>query len=74
MSFVWVIYIQMYVCLWVCHVFRNVLGCQCYSEDVETIEGSSHRAKERPNKTHWTAGRLGDIDFTGSSKTRGKVC
>ncbi|KAK2819781.1 hypothetical protein Q7C36_021427 [Tachysurus vachellii] len=50
----------------------NVLGCQCYSEETENEEASSHKAKDRRNKTHWTAGHLGDIDFTGTNKTRGK--
>lgn len=41
----------------------------------ETLEnvarGLASRIKKE--KSHWAAGRVGDIDFIGSTKTRGKV-
>uniref|UniRef100_A0A3Q3GWC1 Transient receptor potential cation channel, subfamily M, member 5 n=1 Tax=Labrus bergylta TaxID=56723 RepID=A0A3Q3GWC1_9LABR len=57
------------------HVFLSVLlGCSCCSTVDETLEnvarGLAGRIKRE--KSHWAAGRVGDIDFTGSPKTRGK--
>uniref|UniRef100_A0A3Q1G954 Transient receptor potential cation channel, subfamily M, member 5 n=2 Tax=Acanthochromis polyacanthus TaxID=80966 RepID=A0A3Q1G954_9TELE len=50
-----------------------LLGCSCCSTVDETLEnvarGLASRMKE---KSHWAAGRVGDIDFLGSTKTRGK--
>ncbi|KAM7405780.1 hypothetical protein PAMP_000207 [Pampus punctatissimus] len=55
----------------VCGVF---LGCSCCSTVDETLEnvarGLASRIKKE--KSHWAAGRVGDIDFIGSTKTRGK--
>ncbi|CAF99938.1 unnamed protein product [Tetraodon nigroviridis] len=30
-------------------------------------------ASRKTDKSHWAAGRVGDIDFIGSTKTKGKV-
>ncbi|XP_038126508.1 transient receptor potential cation channel subfamily M member 5 isoform X4 [Cyprinodon tularosa] len=50
-----------------------LLGCSCCSAVDEAIEnvarGLANKMKE---KTHWAAGRVGDIDFIGSTKTKGK--
>ncbi|XP_045545553.1 transient receptor potential cation channel subfamily M member 5 [Salmo salar] len=54
-----------------------LLACRCYSQLDEAVEsvaegrgrGASRGDKERG---HWAAGRVGDIDFTGTSRTRGK--
>lgn len=58
-----------YLCL--CSV---PLGCSCCSTVDETIvnvaRGLANKMKE---KTHWAAGRVGDIDFIGPTKTKGKV-
>ncbi|MED6253160.1 hypothetical protein ATANTOWER_023421, partial [Ataeniobius toweri] len=57
-----------YLCL--CSV---LLGCSCCSTVDETItniaRGLANKMKE---KTHWAAGRVGDIDFIGPTKTKGK--
>uniref|UniRef100_A0A3B3UE44 Transient receptor potential cation channel, subfamily M, member 5 n=1 Tax=Poecilia latipinna TaxID=48699 RepID=A0A3B3UE44_9TELE len=57
-----------YLCL--CSV---LLGCSCCCKVDETIQnvarGLANKMKE---KTHWAAGRVGDIDFVGSTKTKGK--
>ncbi|XP_072527477.1 transient receptor potential cation channel subfamily M member 5 [Salminus brasiliensis] len=52
----------------------TLLGCQCYSVEDESVahEAVHQKVKEGHDKAHWTAGRLGDIDFIGSSRTRGK--
>ncbi|KAM9422687.1 transient receptor potential cation channel subfamily M member 5 [Salvelinus alpinus] len=55
----------------------TLLACRCYSQLDEAVEsvaegrgrGASRGDKERG---HWAAGRVGDIDFTGTSRTRGK--
>uniref|UniRef100_A0A3Q3VYR2 Uncharacterized protein n=1 Tax=Mola mola TaxID=94237 RepID=A0A3Q3VYR2_MOLML len=53
---------------------RVLLGCSCCSTVDETLQnvarGMARRLKRE--KSHWAAGRVGDIDFVGSSKTRGK--
>ena len=52
-----------------------LLGCSCCSAADETLEkvarGLASRMKRE--RSHWAAGRVGDIDFTGSTKKRGKV-
>lgn len=54
---------------------RVLLGCSCCSTVDETLQnvarGMARRLKRE--KSHWAAGRVGDIDFVGSTKTRGKV-
>ncbi|KAG8001204.1 Transient receptor potential cation channel subfamily M member 5 [Nibea albiflora] len=51
-----------------------LLGCQCCSTVDETLEkvarGMASRIKKE--KSHWAAGRVGDIEFIGPTKTRGK--
>ncbi|XP_074478633.1 transient receptor potential cation channel subfamily M member 5 [Sebastes fasciatus] len=51
-----------------------LLGCSCCSTVDETLEnvarGMANRMKRE--KSHWAAGRVGDIDFVGPTKTRGK--
>uniref|UniRef100_A0A3B4UQY4 Transient receptor potential cation channel, subfamily M, member 5 n=1 Tax=Seriola dumerili TaxID=41447 RepID=A0A3B4UQY4_SERDU len=51
-----------------------LLGCSCCSTVDETLEdvarGLASRMKRE--RSHWAAGRVGDIDFVGSTKTRGK--
>lgn len=42
-----------------------LLGCSCVDETLE-------RGQSRKDKSHWAAGRVGDIDFIGPTKTRGK--
>ncbi|XP_071375194.1 transient receptor potential cation channel subfamily M member 5 isoform X2 [Centroberyx affinis] len=52
-----------------------LLGCSCCSPLEETLESVSRGLGGRMKKereSHWAAGRVGDIDFTGSSRTRGK--
>ena len=52
-----------------------LLGCSCCSTVDETLEnvarGMASRMKKE--KSHWAAGRVGDIDFVGTTKTRAKV-
>ncbi|XP_055084911.1 transient receptor potential cation channel subfamily M member 5 isoform X2 [Periophthalmus magnuspinnatus] len=45
-----------------------LLGCSCISTVNETL-GSVGRGRK---KSHWAAGRVGDIDFMGPTKTRGR--
>lgn len=58
-----------------CVSLSVLLGCSCNSTVDETLEnvarGLASRIKKE--KSHWAAGRVGDIDFIGSTKTRGKV-
>ncbi|XP_058484702.1 transient receptor potential cation channel subfamily M member 5 [Solea solea] len=51
-----------------------LLGCPCCSAVDKTLENVTRGLASRVNqeKSHWAAGRVGDIDFTGSTKTRGK--
>ncbi|XP_052006330.1 transient receptor potential cation channel subfamily M member 5-like [Xyrauchen texanus] len=46
--------------------------CQCYDRLTESVVRVGEKGDERYTKPHWTAGRMGDIDFTGTSRTRGK--
>ncbi|XP_014828169.1 PREDICTED: transient receptor potential cation channel subfamily M member 5 [Poecilia mexicana] len=50
-----------------------LLGCSCCCKVDETIQnvarGLANKMKE---KTHWAAERVGDIDFVGPTKTKGK--
>lgn len=59
----------------ICVSLSVLLGCPCCSTVDETLEnvarGLASRIKKE--KSHWAAGRVGDIDFSGSTKTRGKV-
>ena len=52
-----------------------LLGCSCCSTVDETLvnvaRGMASRMKR--GKGHWAAGRVGDFDFIGTTKTRGKV-
>lgn len=52
-----------------------LLGCPCCSTVDKTLvfvaQGMASRLKT--DKSHWAAGRVGDIDFLGSTKTKGKV-
>ncbi|XP_056135271.1 transient receptor potential cation channel subfamily M member 5 [Lampris incognitus] len=51
---------------------RSVLrGCPCCSPLDEALEGIA-RGKAKKEERHRAAGRVGDIDFIGSSRTRGK--
>lgn len=52
-----------------------LLGCSCCSTMDETLQtaGRAMASKIKVEKGHWAAGRVGDIDFVGSTKTRGKV-
>uniref|UniRef100_A0AAY4EPM1 Transient receptor potential cation channel subfamily M member 5 n=1 Tax=Denticeps clupeoides TaxID=299321 RepID=A0AAY4EPM1_9TELE len=56
-----------------CPLFRDLYGCSCYSKDDEEMERLAPDRKKDEEKVHWASGRLGDIDFIGSSRTRGKV-
>ncbi|XP_015253052.1 PREDICTED: transient receptor potential cation channel subfamily M member 5 isoform X2 [Cyprinodon variegatus] len=50
-----------------------LLGCSCCSAVDEAIENVARGlANKMEEKTHWAAGRVGDIDFIGSTKTKGK--
>lgn len=57
------------------HISLSILlGCPCCSTDAtpeNVARGMASRLKRE--KSHWAAGRLGDINFVGSTKTRGKV-
>uniref|UniRef100_A0AAY4ENB6 Transient receptor potential cation channel subfamily M member 5 n=1 Tax=Denticeps clupeoides TaxID=299321 RepID=A0AAY4ENB6_9TELE len=55
-----------------CPLFRDLYGCSCYSKDDEEMERLAPDRKKDEEKVHWASGRLGDIDFIGSSRTRGK--
>ncbi|XP_061594992.1 transient receptor potential cation channel subfamily M member 5 isoform X2 [Cololabis saira] len=49
-----------------------LLGCSCSTVD-ETLENVARGlASKMKKKSHWAAGRVGDIDFCGSTKMRGK--
>ncbi len=58
----------------ICVFLSVLLGCSCCSTVDETLEnvarGMARRIKEKNLRE---AGRVGDIDFIGSTKTRGKV-
>ncbi|KAI7814824.1 putative transient receptor potential cation channel subfamily M member 5 [Triplophysa rosa] len=47
-------------------------GCRCYTPITESVVQMGEKGNERFENPHWTAGRLGDIEFTGSCRTRGK--
>lgn len=49
-----------------------LLGCSCCSTVDETLEPRESRGHGRKEKNNWAAGRVGDIDFMGPTKTRGK--
>ncbi|XP_049574791.1 transient receptor potential cation channel subfamily M member 5 [Syngnathus scovelli] len=49
---------------------RVLQGCSCCSTQDETLQNV--REKSSRMKSHWPAGRVGDIDFIGASKTKGK--
>ncbi|XP_031425528.1 transient receptor potential cation channel subfamily M member 5 [Clupea harengus] len=55
---------------------RTLCVCRCYSR--HEMAAQRHRdmalgmQSVRQEKGHWAAGRAGDIDFIGSSRTRGK--
>ncbi|XP_026233556.1 transient receptor potential cation channel subfamily M member 5 [Anabas testudineus] len=51
-----------------------LLGCSCNSTVDETLENVARglASRMKKEKSHWAAGRVGDIDFIGSTKTRGK--
>ncbi|KAF0042856.1 hypothetical protein F2P81_004193 [Scophthalmus maximus] len=50
------------------------LGCSCCATADEALEKVARglASKMRRERSHWAAGRVGDIDFTGASKKRGK--
>ncbi|XP_051998213.1 transient receptor potential cation channel subfamily M member 5-like isoform X2 [Xyrauchen texanus] len=50
----------------------SLARCQCYVPLTESVGRVGEKGNERFTKPHWTAGRLGDIDFTSASRTRGK--
>lgn len=58
-----------------CVSVSALLGCPCCSTVDKTLvfvaRGMASRLKS--DKSHWAAGRVGDIDFIGSTKTKGKV-
>lgn len=58
-----------------CVSIRALLGCPGCSTVDKTLEyvarGMAGRLKSK--KSHWAAGRVGDIDFMGPAKTKGKV-
>lgn len=58
-----------------CITVSVLLGCPCCSTVDETQDnvarGPGGRTKK--DKNHWTVGRMGDIDFVGPTKMRGKV-
>uniref|UniRef100_A0A669EG82 Transient receptor potential cation channel, subfamily M, member 5 n=1 Tax=Oreochromis niloticus TaxID=8128 RepID=A0A669EG82_ORENI len=51
-----------------------LLGCSCCSTVDETLENVARglASRMKKEKSHWAAGRVGDIDFLGPTKTRGK--
>lgn len=55
------------------YIYSFLGGCRCYTPIIESVVQMGEKGNERFKKPHWTDGRLGDIDFTGSSRTRGKV-
>lgn len=58
-----------------CVSLSVLLGCSCCSTVDETLENVARglASRMKKEKSHWAAGRVGDIDFIGSTKTRGKV-
>uniref|UniRef100_A0A3Q1JIJ0 Uncharacterized protein n=1 Tax=Anabas testudineus TaxID=64144 RepID=A0A3Q1JIJ0_ANATE len=57
-----------------CVSLSVLLGCSCNSTVDETLENVARglASRMKKEKSHWAAGRVGDIDFIGSTKTRGK--
>ncbi|XP_061671141.1 transient receptor potential cation channel subfamily M member 5 isoform X4 [Syngnathoides biaculeatus] len=51
------------------HVLHS---CSCSSTEDETSQNISRDHKSTRMKNHWPSGRVGDIDFIGASKTKGK--
>uniref|UniRef100_A0A4W6ERM3 Transient receptor potential cation channel, subfamily M, member 5 n=1 Tax=Lates calcarifer TaxID=8187 RepID=A0A4W6ERM3_LATCA len=51
-----------------------LLGCSCCSTVDEALENVARglASRMKKEKSHWAAGRVGDIDFIGTTKTRGK--
>ncbi|KAM6980492.1 transient receptor potential cation channel subfamily M member 5 [Aplochiton taeniatus] len=51
-----------------------LLGCQCCSPLDVVVEsvGRALAGRMEKDRPHWAAGRVGDIDFSGASRTRGK--
>jgi len=51
------------------------LGCSCSSTVDETLQKAARglTGRMKKAKSNWAAGRVGDIDFVGFTKTRGKV-
>ncbi|XP_055064765.2 transient receptor potential cation channel subfamily M member 5 [Misgurnus anguillicaudatus] len=50
----------------------SMSGCRCYTPLTESVVHMSEKGDERFEKPHWTAERLGDVDFIGTSRSRGK--
>ncbi|XP_056268534.1 transient receptor potential cation channel subfamily M member 5 isoform X2 [Pseudoliparis swirei] len=50
------------------------LGCSCSSTVDETLQKAARglTGRMKKAKSNWAAGRVGDIDFVGFTKTRGK--
>uniref|UniRef100_A0AAY5L9Q4 Transient receptor potential cation channel, subfamily M, member 5 n=1 Tax=Esox lucius TaxID=8010 RepID=A0AAY5L9Q4_ESOLU len=64
------LYISLYVC-------SALSGCRCYSQLDEAVaavgRGRGLGARGAGgDRSHWAIGRVGDIDFTGPTRTRGK--
>lgn len=55
------------------YIYSFLGGCRCYTPITESVVQMGEKGNERFEKPHWTAGRIGDIEFTGSCRTRGKV-
>ncbi|XP_041918120.1 transient receptor potential cation channel subfamily M member 5 isoform X2 [Alosa sapidissima] len=56
---------------------RTLYICRCYSRHEMAEERLALRTlgmakRDMQERGHWAAGRVGDIDFVGSSRTRGK--
>ncbi|XP_068611806.1 transient receptor potential cation channel subfamily M member 5 [Brachionichthys hirsutus] len=49
-----------------------LLGCSCCSTVEEELENIGLASRMRRQRSHWAAGRVGDLDFLGPTKTRGK--
>ncbi|XP_016367451.1 transient receptor potential cation channel subfamily M member 5 [Sinocyclocheilus rhinocerous] len=47
-------------------------GCRCYIPLTESVVHMGEKGNKRFDKPQWMDGRLGDIDFVGVSRTRGK--
>lgn len=58
-----------------CACLSVLLGCSCCSTVDETLENVARglASRMKRERSHWAAGRVGDIDFIGSTKMRGKV-